>query len=108
MNSVHSQPDRTSSGLVSLPASATTVCANDLRVHLVTAFDGNEAVEIDASEVETVGQAVLQLLMAAQEEAKRAETVCRVVNPSAAFAERVNECGLAERIGMNSQEGTEI
>ena len=108
MNSQPSQPDDSACGIVALPVSATTVCADDLRVELVTAIDAYDAVEIDASAVETVGQAVLQLLVAAQAEAERAQTACRIVHPSAAFAERVNACHLAERIGMNEERGGSI
>jgi len=85
-----------------LPAHGTTVTAEDLRVRLVLAADLDDAIEIDASDVESVGQAVLQLLVAANAEAASAGQAFRIVNPSPAFTERVNRCHLAVAIGLES------
>ena len=85
-----------------LPAHGTTVTAEDLRVRLVLAADLDDAIEVDASEVESVGQAVLQLLVAANAEATSAGQAFRIVNPSPAFTDRVNRCHLAAAIGLES------
>jgi anti-anti-sigma regulatory factor len=83
-----------------LPAHGTTVTAEDLRVRLVLAADFDDVIEIDASDVESVGQAVLQLLVAARTEAKNAGQTFRIVNPSLAFTDRVTRCRLAAAIGL--------
>lgn len=85
-----------------LPAHGTTVTAEDLRVRLVLAADLDDAVEIDASEVESVGQAVLQLLVAARNEAAANGQEFRFTNPSQAFVDRVNRCQLAAAIGLET------
>jgi anti-anti-sigma regulatory factor len=85
-----------------LPAHGTTVTAEDLRVRLVLAADFDDTVEIDASEVESVGQAVLQLLVAARAEAAGTGHGFRIVNPSPAFIDRVSRCRLAEAIGLET------
>jgi anti-anti-sigma regulatory factor len=87
-----------------LPAHATTVTAEDLRVRLVLAFDFDEAIEVDASESESVGQAVLQLLVAARGEASRNDHDFRIANPSPAFVERVTRCRLADALGLETGE----
>lgn len=84
-----------------LPAHGTTVTAEDLRVRLVLAADLDDAIEIDASEVESVGQAVLQLLVAARAEAIAGGQEFRIANPSPAFVERVNRCRLAPAIDLD-------
>ena len=85
-----------------LPAHGTTVTAEDLRVRLVLAADLDDAIEVDASEVESVGQAVLQLLVAARIEAENAGQAFRIVNPSQAFVERVTSCRLAAAVGLET------
>ncbi|MDG2533994.1 STAS domain-containing protein [Sphingomonas sp. HITSZ_GF] len=85
-----------------LPAHGTTVTAEDLRVRLVLAADLDDAIEIDASEVESVGQAVLQLLVAARNEAASNGQEFRIANPSPAFVDRVNRCQLAAAIGLET------
>eukprot|EP01037_Dinobryon_pediforme_P022710 gene22710-23947_t len=72
-----------------LPAHCTTVTAEDLRVRLVLAMDLDHRVEIDASQVASIGQAVLQLLLAGRAEAERAAQPFAILQPSAAFLERV-------------------
>lgn len=91
-------------GQVRLPAQCTTVIAEDLRVRLVLAADVEGEILVDASEVETVGQAVLQLLVAAAAEAERAGHSFAIVNPSDAFARRVAACRLADALGLQPQE----
>jgi anti-anti-sigma regulatory factor len=85
-----------------LPAHGTTVTAEDLRVRLVLAADLDDAIEIDASEVESVGQAVLQLLVAARLEAAAGGQEFRIANPSPAFVDRVNRCQLGAAIGLET------
>lgn len=83
-----------------LPPLCATVEADDLRVRLVLASDMDGETIVDASEVESVGQAVLQLLVAARAEAKREGQQFLIVNPSPAFAARVAACGLGDAIGL--------
>ncbi|WP_213981707.1 STAS domain-containing protein [Sphingomonas sp. dw_22] len=85
-----------------LPAHGTTVTAEDLRVRLVLAADLDDEIEVDASQVESVGQAVLQLLVAARAEAESTGQAFRIVNPSPAFTDRVNRCHLAAAIGLET------
>lgn len=85
-----------------LPAHGTTVTAEDLRVRLVLAADLDDTIEIDASEVESVGQAVLQLLVAARAEAASTGQAFHIVNPSPAFTDRVTRCQLAAAIGLET------
>jgi anti-anti-sigma regulatory factor len=85
-----------------LPVHGTTVTAEDLRVRLVLAADFDDTLEIDASEVESVGQAVLQLLVAARAEAAGSGQPFRITNPSPAFIDRVTRSRLADAIGLES------
>lgn len=107
---MHSPPDPivTNSGenhrTLKLPTHGTTVTAEDLRVRLVLASDLDGAMEIDASVVESVGQAVLQLLVAAKAEADAQEQRLVIQNPSPAFIDRVIACGLAPAIGLTVEE----
>lgn len=98
-----SQPDLAAAGPVRLPAHGTTVTAEDLRVRLVLAADFEGRIEIDASEVESVGQAVLQLLVAARGEAETAGQPFAIADPSRAFVERVTACRLADALGLPTQ-----
>lgn len=88
-----------------LPAHCTTVTAEDLRVRLVLAADLDGRIEIDASQVESIGQAVLQLLLAARVETQRAAQSFAILQPSAAFLDRVRGCSLAQSLGLEPQEG---
>ena len=89
---------------IRLPVHGTTVTAEDLRVHLVLASDFDGEIHIDASEVESVGQAVLQLLVAARAEAERAGQTFRIDHPSQAFVDRVTACRLGDAIGISAEE----
>lgn len=95
-------PEAPEAGPVRLPAHGTTVTAEDLRARLVMAADFDGLVEVDASGVESVGQAVLQLLVAMHAEARETGQTYRIINPSAAFVERVTCCRLAEAIGLET------
>lgn len=87
-----------------LPVHGTTVAAEDLRVRMVLASDFDQMMEIDASAVESVGQAVLQLLVAAKIEADARGQAFTLRNPSQAFVDRVAACGLAAAIGLPVEE----
>lgn len=106
MNSVPNQPEPGSmERALRLPAHCTTVTAEDLHVRLVLASDLDSEIAVDASEVESVGQAVLQLLVAARVEAGRNGQAFVIKNPSAAFVERVQSCRLAHEVGLTSNNG---
>lgn len=87
-----------------LPAHGTTVTAEDLRVRLVLASDLDGEMVVDASEVESVGQAVLQLLVAACEEASMQGKAFVIADPSPAFIERVTACRLSDTLGLTLSE----
>jgi anti-anti-sigma regulatory factor len=87
-----------------LPTNGTTVAAEDLQVSLVLAADRHAPFRIDASAVENVGQAVLQLLVAARAEAAANDLDFAIVAPSEAFLARVRACRLAEPLGLAQQE----
>ncbi len=95
--------DASTDRTVRLPAHCTTVTAEDIRVRLVLAADFDGAIEVDASQVESIGQAALQLLIAARAEAATTGRPFAIIDPSAAFVERVTHCRLAEAIGLESQ-----
>jgi anti-anti-sigma regulatory factor len=104
MNSMPSQPDALAEpNPVILPANGNTVAAEDLRVRLVLAADLDGRIEIDASQVDSLGQAVLQILVAAHAEAERMGHPFAIVDPSDAFLARVNACRMAELIGLPAQ-----
>jgi anti-anti-sigma regulatory factor len=100
MNSPLSPPELTEDRSLRLPVNGNTVSAEDLKVRLVLAADLDEEIQIDASQVESVGQAVLQLLVAARDEADHKSLEFEIINPSPAFVERVAACGLAETLGL--------
>jgi anti-anti-sigma regulatory factor len=82
--------------VVKLPAHCTTTAAADLHASML---DG--AMTVDASEVESVGQAVLQLLVAARVEAGNGFVIA---DPSPAFVARITACGLSEAVGLIIEE----
>lgn len=83
-------------GALKLPAHCTTIVATELHARLVAG-----ATELDASEVESAGQAVLQLLVAARADAGERFTI---VHPSRAFVDRITACGLGEAVGLSIEE----
>lgn len=87
-----------------LPAHGSTTTAEDLRVRLVLASDFDGEMVIDASQVESIGQAVLQLLVAAKAEADGAGQPFIIANPSPAFVERVTACRLGAAFGLTTEE----
>ncbi|GAB5349285.1 STAS domain-containing protein [Alteriqipengyuania sp. 357] len=90
-------------GPLKLPVNGTTASAEELRIQLVLLLDCAATSQIDASEVDNAGQAVLQLLVAAQAEAREAGRPLSFVNPSAAFCDRVERCRLTEQIGLDPE-----
>ncbi|MBB5685239.1 STAS domain-containing protein [Sphingobium boeckii] len=86
-----------------LPSHGTTVTAEDLRVRLVLCSDFDGEMLIDGSQVESVGQAVLQLLVAARQEAITHDQPFAITNPSSAFVERAKACMLSAALGLDIQ-----
>jgi len=96
-----SQPDPTPDfGTIRLSGHGTTVTAQDLRTQCVVASDLCDSTAIDASEALSVGQAVLQVLIAARREADLRAHNYRFVDASEAFVDRVTRCQLADAIGL--------
>jgi anti-anti-sigma regulatory factor len=89
-------------GRIRLTGHGSTVTANDLRAELVSAADCAAGTSIDASELLSVGQAVLQLLIAARADATLHNHPFHFTGASTAFADRVIGCQLAETIGLNA------
>ncbi len=89
-------------GVIRLQGHGTTVVADDLRTQLVMAADFSPTTAIDATEALSVGQAVLQLLIAARRDANERDHDFHFVGVSEAFSERVVNCQLATEIGMDA------
>lgn len=107
MNSTLNLPDVADvTDVIRLPENGTTVSADELRVQLVLALDASDRLTIDASGVESIGQAVLQLLVAAACEARETQKPFTIINPTSAFTERASRCRLAELLGL-ALEGAE-
>lgn len=105
MNSAPSLPDPLPDAApIRLPANANTVAAEELQVRLVLAADRGDAMRIDAASVESVGQAVLQLLAAARIEADAHGLAFSIEAPSEAFLARVAACRLTGPLGLEAQE----
>lgn len=100
MSSPPSLPDV--GGALVLPASCGTPAAVAMHAQLREFLDSGRAPLIDASAVENIGQATLQLLLAARAEWPE----LRIAGPSAAFESRVRACALAGALGLDEyQEG---
>jgi anti-anti-sigma regulatory factor len=102
MNSPLSVAEPAEDRSLCLPVNGNTVSAEDVKVRLVLAADFDDQIRIDASQVESVGQCVLQLLLAARIEADAKSLDFEIINPSAAFQDRVAGCGLAEVLGLEN------
>lgn len=110
MDSPHNLHDAGPGGLVAggrlhLPANVPTVAAEDLRAALVFAADHEEAIRIDASETLSVGQAALQLLVAARMEATRLNLPFAIEHARPELSARLASLGLADLLGLSSEEG---
>ena len=104
MNSMQSRFDAEAAGPLALPAHGSTVVAEDLRVRLVLASDVEGDIVVDGADVESIGQAVLQLLIATKEEAERNGHAFTIVNPSEALRQRVAACGLSGLFGLEEED----
>jgi anti-anti-sigma regulatory factor len=87
-----------------LPAHGTTAIAEEWHPRLVAAADAGDAIAVDASEAETIGQAMLQLLVAARADALGHDRAFTITNPSRAFSDRVTGCALAQSLGLITEE----
>ena len=99
-----SQFDADAGGPVSLPPHGSTVLAEDLRVQLVVASDVDGDLVIDGADVESIGQAVLQLLIATKAEAERNGQTFTIANPSEALRRRISACGLSDHFGLEEED----
>lgn len=90
-------------GTVRLPASGSTVMAEELRNQLACADQLTGATIVDGSAVQTIGQAVLQLLVAARRSAATDNKPWRIINASGAFVETATRCCLADDIGLDTR-----
>lgn len=89
-------------GNIRLHGHVTTVAAEDLRNQLIMAADHSVSTAIDATDVLSIGQAALQLLIAAKREATERDHDLHYTGASAAFRERVDTCQLADAIGLET------
>ncbi|MET3827926.1 MULTISPECIES: STAS domain-containing protein [Sphingomonas] len=89
---------------VHLPAHGTTVTAEDLKVRLVLAANLGDRIIVDASGVESVGQAVLQLLIAARIDAEASGHAFAIIHPSPAFTARIAALGLNHTLATTAEE----
>lgn len=96
------QPDP-SGHVVQLPRDGTTVAAGAVHTELLNAMEQGGAVIIDGSLVHTIGQAVLQLLLATRRQAIAAGTAYNVVNASPALVDQARRYCLAEAIGLHEK-----
>jgi len=92
-------------GHLHLPENVTTVMAEDLRAGLVLAADHESAIFIDASETQSIGQAALQLLVAARLEADRLGLPFAIENARPELVERITGLGLAETLKLTDEKG---
>ena len=108
MTLMPNQPDPESTvDTIHLPAHGTTVTAEDLKVRLVLAANLGDRIIVDASGVESVGQAVLQLLIAARIDAQAAGQAFAITNPSPAFTARIAALGLNHTLAITAEEDVE-
>lgn len=92
-------------GRIHLPPNVSTVMAEDLRAGLVLAADHEEAIIVDAAETTSIGQAALQLLVAAKFEADQLAIPFIIENARPELVERIAMLGLADLLGISSQKG---
>ena len=105
MNSMPPPPEQANMDRsIKLPANCSTAAAEDLHVRLVLAADLDGEILIDGSEVENLGQAVLQLLLVASREATAAGLEFTINNPSSALLERTTAYRVADALGLSTKE----
>lgn len=90
-------------GRLRLPPNVTTLMAEDLRAGLVLAADHESAILINASETVNIGQAALQLLIAARQEADRLNIPFEIENAQAPLIARLDALGLADILGLTGK-----
>lgn len=83
-----------------LPPHCGTAAAEDLLARLVIASDREQDITVDASAVESIGQAIMQLLLAARIDAEHMDQMVTIMDPSPAFMERVDLCRLSDALGV--------
>ena len=93
-------PSQLDDGSILLPENCNAAAAEQLLPLLRTAAPGR----IDAGATESLGQAVLQLLLAARQDAESAGRPFEISPCSAAVAERIALCGLTGAFAID-QEG---
>jgi len=98
MSLPHSPPD--AAVRLVLPAQCGTAAAEPLRSDLIGLVAAEGCPVLDAGSVETLGHAVLQLLVAAR--AERPDLLIAPASP--AFAERVHACALGPLLGLAALE----
>lgn len=102
-------PDAVSSPVVvCLPANGTTITAEELRNELVFAAEFGAGTSVNASGVQNVGQAVLQVLIAARRAATDREKPYEITEASKAFQSRVYDCGLSAAIGLPNERASAL
>ncbi len=109
MDSPHKLLDSSMDGLeadgrLRLPPNVTTLMAEDLRARLVLAADHEAAILIDAAETVSIGQAALQLLIAARHEADRMNIPFEIENAQEPLIKRIEALGLIEILGLTGKE----
>ncbi|WP_426265867.1 STAS domain-containing protein [Sphingomonas sp. LHG3443-2] len=85
---------------IRLPAQCGTAAAPAVHRALVEAIAAGAAPVVDAGEVENLGQAMLQLLLAA----KAAAPAMTIDPASPAFAERIHALRLGAPLGLTTRE----
>ena len=88
-----------------LPPHCSIDAAASLRDALL-AIEAPAGVAIDAGAVETIGQAVLQLLLAARNDAVADGRAFALIGTSPAFAARIEALGLGDRLGLTALQGS--
>ena len=110
MDSPLNQPDAPATGseaggYLRLLPNVSTVMAEDLRAALVLAADHDEAITIDARDTVSIGQAGLQLLIAARLEADRLDLPFAIEHARPELIERLTSLGLSELFGLGAEGG---
>ena len=98
------QPPDPVQEIVVLPARCVTVAAEDVRNQLVMASGAGSETIVDAGAVQTIGQAVLQLLVSAHTDAAARKCGLRFSAMSPVFVARVTALGLAAMLGIATTE----
>ncbi|MEN9932556.1 MAG: hypothetical protein RIS17_1129 [Pseudomonadota bacterium] len=88
--------------IIALPPVCSTAKAEDVMARLVIASDQERDIAIDAAAVDSIGQAVFQLLVAARIDARRVGQRFHIRQPSPAFMERASACQLIAALGLEA------